>query len=128
MNKIQKKYFIKAPIEKVWESLVDPKIINAWGGGSAEMSDKVNEEFKLWGGDIYGKNTQVIKNKKLAQDWYGGIWDKLSKLIITLTEKGKETLLELSQENIPDNEVKDIDSGWDDYYFGPMKEYLEKAP
>lgn len=126
MKTIRKKYLIKAPADKVWQSLVDPKIIKKWGGGSAKMSDKENREFSLWSGDIYGKNTQVIKNKKLAQDWYGGVWEKPSKLVFTLTAKGRETILELLQKNVPDNEVKDIDSGWDDYYLGPMKEYLEK--
>jgi activator of HSP90 ATPase len=127
MKTIKKKYLIKAPVEAVWQSLVDPKIIEKWGGGPAEMSEKEGSEFKLWGGDIFGKNTEVIKNKKLAQDWYGGVWDKPSKLVIILTKKGKSTLLELLQKNVPENEAKDIDSGWDDYYLGPMKKYLEKS-
>jgi activator of HSP90 ATPase len=124
---IRKKYLIDAPVEKVWQSLVDPKIIDRWGGGPAEMSEKENDEFKLWGGDIYGKNTEVIKNKKLAQDWYGGVWDKPSKVVFTLEKNGKETIFKLVQKNVPDDEAEDIDSGWDSYYFGPMKKYLENT-
>lgn len=124
---IKKKYLIKAPVEKVWESLVNSKIIEKWGAGPAEMSDKENVEFKLWGGDIFGKNTKITENKKLVQDWYGGKWAQSSKATFTLTKKGKNTLLELVHENIPDKEAEDIDNGWDDYYLGPMKEYLEKT-
>lgn len=125
VKKIIKRYLIKTPIGKVWESLVSPKIIEKWGGGPAEMSDIEGAEFKLWGGDIHGKNTKVIKNKMLAQDWYGGDWDEPSKVTFALTKKGGKTVLELVHENVPDSEAKDIDSGWDDYYLGPMREYLE---
>lgn len=126
MKIIKKKYLIDAPVEKVWESLVDPKIIVKWGAGPAAMSDKVGAKFKLWGGDIYGKNTKVVVNKELAQDWYGGKWDEPSKVVFTLTKKGDRTLLELVHENVPEKEIADIDSGWDNYYLDPMKEYLEK--
>lgn len=126
MKKIIKKYLINTSVEKVWESLVDQKIIEKWGGGPAEMSDKENVKFKLWGGDIHGKNTEVIINKKLVQDWYGGAWVEPSKATFILTKKGNETILELIHENVPDNEARDIDRGWDDYYLGPMKEFLEK--
>lgn len=127
IKKIIKRYLIKAPVEKVWESLVDPEIINRWGAGPAVMSEEVGLDFTLWGGDVFGKNTEVIKNKKLVQDWYGGNWEKPSKAIFTLTKKGKGTILELIHENVPDSEARNIDSGWDDYYLGPMKEYLEKT-
>jgi len=72
MKTIKQKYSIKAPVEKVWQSLVDPKIIKQWGGGPAKMDDKVGTNFKLWGGDIYGKNLKVIKNKLLIQNWISG--------------------------------------------------------
>ena len=125
MKTIKKKYLIKASIEKVWESLVSPKIIERWGAGPAEMSDKENAEFKLWGGDIHGKNTKVIVNRMLVQDWYGGNWEKPSQAIFTLESLGVNTQLSLLHENVPDKEAKDIDKGWDDYYLGPIKEYLE---
>ena len=126
MNIIGKKYLFKAPVEKVWRSLVDPKIINKWGGGPAKMSDKKDVKFALWGGEIYGKNIEIVKNTKLVQNWYGGKWKEPSIVTFVLTKKGKDTVLDFVQRNVPDEEAKDVDEGWDDYYFGPMKEYLEK--
>lgn len=126
MKKINKKYLINAPVGKVWESLVNPKLIVMWGADPAEMSDREGAEFKLWGGDVHGKNTKVTVNKKLVQDWYGGDWSEPSRATFTLTEKGDKTILELVHKNVPDKDAKDIDSGWDDYYLGPMKEYLER--
>lgn len=83
-------------------------------------------EFSLWGGDIFGKNIRVIKNKKLVQEWYGGKWDKPSIVTFDLNEKDSVTTVKLTHKDIPDNEFKDIESGWKDYYMLPLKEFVEK--
>ena len=41
-------------------------------------------------------------------------------------EDGK-TEVELIHEDIPDEEAKDIESGWKSYYLGPLKELLEST-
>ena len=126
MKTINQSYNIEAPIEKVWQALVDPNEIDKWGAGSAEMNDKVGTKFKLWGGDIHGKNREVITNEKLVQDWYGGDWKEASKVIINLKTDGDKTTIDLVHENIPDEEAKSIGDGWDTYYFGEIKKYLKK--
>jgi activator of HSP90 ATPase len=123
---IKQTYKIKAPIAKVWSALVNPKEIAGWGGGPAKMTDKKGAKFSLWGGDIWGKNIEIVPNKKLVQEWYGGQWAKPSNLTILLAEKKGVTTVKLTQKGVPSNEVKDITEGWKEYYFGPMKEYLEK--
>ena len=126
MKSFKLSYLIKAPIRVVWDALVNPKIIEKWGGGPVKMSDKVNQKFSLWGGDIWGKNTKVISNRLLVQDWYGGKWEKPSKVTFKLTEKGGATLLNLSHENLPEEGWKDFYDGWKDYYLGPLKDLVEK--
>lgn len=127
MTNIKQTYFIKAPIKKVWQALVDPKIINKWGGGPTKMSDKVGFKFSLWGGDIHGKNTEVIPGKKLVQDWMSGEWEHYSKVTFNMLEEKSETKVELIHENIPDKEARDIAEGWKDYYINPLKELLENS-
>ncbi len=125
MKSIRKTYEINVPAQRVWQALVDPKIISGWGAGPAKMSPKEGTAFSLWGGDIHGVNTEIIPDKKLVQKWYGGKWDAPSILTLALHAQGNGTRIELTQTNIPDNEAADIDDGWTSYYFGPMKEYLE---
>lgn len=125
MKTIKQSYVINAPLEKVWEALVDPQVIDDWGGGPAEMDDKVGTEFKLWGGDIWGKNLEIEPNKKLVQDWYGGDWNESSKMTFILKSEGNKTIVDLFQENVPDSEEKVIADGWKKFYMGPMKEMLE---
>ncbi|MDP2632185.1 MAG: SRPBCC domain-containing protein [Candidatus Curtissbacteria bacterium] len=126
MKTIKQTYEISVPVQNVWQALIDPVIIDRWGGGPAHMNDKVGTKFTLWGGDIHGKNIKVVKNKELVQDWFGGEWEKPSMVTFTLLEKGDKTEINLLHEDVPDEEVKDIDEGWKIYYLGPLKKLLEK--
>lgn len=119
-------YEIKAPIEKVWDALVNPKTIDKWGGGPAKMSALESSEFSVWGGDIHGKNTKVVKEKELKQDWMSGKWDKYSSVDFKLSEKNGITTVKLTQSGIPPEEFDDIADGWKTYYLGEIKKLLEK--
>lgn len=125
---IKKVYKISSPVDRVWQALVDPAVINEWGGGPSKMDSNVGKDFELWNGDIYGKNIEVISESKLVQEWFGGDWAKPSIVIFTLKKDKSDTILELEQFDVPDDEFEDIESGWDDYYIGPMKQMLEKEP
>ena len=125
MKNIEQKYEIKAPASKVWQALVDPAVIEQWGGGPAKMKAKAGFEFSLWGGDIHGTNTNVTKDKLLQQDWFSGDWPEASKVSLKLKADGDKTILTLIHTNIPDSDSKDIDQGWKDYYLNPIKELLE---
>jgi uncharacterized protein YndB with AHSA1/START domain len=126
MKTIKKKYLINAPSDKVWKALTDPDMIDDWGAGKAKMSEQVGFEFSLWGGDIHGKNIEVVPGKKLKQEWEAGEWESPSILTITLNQTGKTAEIELLHENIPDSEAPEIEEGWDSYYMSPLKEYVEK--
>jgi uncharacterized protein YndB with AHSA1/START domain len=125
MTTIKQTYHIKAPIEEVWRALVDPQHIEAWGGGPAEMDDKVGTKFKLWGGDVYGKNTEVVPLNRLVQEWYSGNWPEPSIATFELSVEDGGTRVEFLHENVPEAEAEDIEQGWKDYYLGPLKDHLE---
>lgn len=107
--------------------MVNPNIIEKWGGGSAKMNDQKEFEFELWGGDIYGKNKEVIKNKKLVQEWFSGKWEKPSIVTFLLTSLDNKTKVELTHTDIPDSEADDIEKGWKDYYMIPLKQLVESS-
>lgn len=118
-------YTVQSDIEHVWRALIDPHEIEGWGAGPAEMDEREGTNFKLWGGDIHGTNIEVIPEEKLVQDWFGGEWPQPSKVTITLNQEGHDCHVELLHENIPDEDFEDIKQGWDEYYFGPLKDYVE---
>lgn len=128
LKSIHQTYQINTTLKKVWDALINPKTIEKWGGGPVKMTDKEGEEFSLWGGDIHGTNLEVEPDKKLVQAWYGGDWDIPSKVTFNLKEKGEGVEVELIHENVPENDAEDIDDGWQQFYLGSIKRFLEQSP
>lgn len=126
MKVIKQDYTIDAPIEKVWDALVNAETIEKWGAGPAKMQSTEMSEFSLWGGDIHGKNLKVVKNKKLVQEWSHGEDEESSKVEFELSEKGGKTTVKLAHTNLPEGQEKDYEDGWKDHYFGPLKKLVEK--
>lgn len=127
MTTLKKLYYIDTPIHKVWQALTDELTIDNWGGGPAEMSDQVGTQFKLWDGDIFGKNVQVEEDELLVQEWFSGSWQTPSIVSLNLTEDEDGLVeIELTHENIPDDEADAIEQMWDSEYFGAIKTYLEE--
>lgn len=126
MKTINQTYHMAAPVDKVWQCLVNPKEIEAWGGGPAKMNHKEGSEFTLWGGDIHGVNKEVVEGQKLVQEWYGGKWDKPSIATFSLHSEKNGTKIDFHQTDVPDDSAQSIESGWKDYYLGAIKLYLEK--
>ena len=127
MKAFKQKYTINASSRKVWNALVNPKIINKWGGGPSKMSDEVGFRFSLWKGSIFGKNIRVEKNKLLVQEWYAGRWDEPSIVTFEITEKNSITTLILRHEKVPEKEEKEVKKGWKEYYLNPLKNLVEKS-
>ena len=127
MKTIKQSYLINASVIDVWQALVDPHIIDQWGGGPAKMSDQVGADFELWGGDVYGKNREVVPQRKLVQEWFSGDWDEPSILTIHLHKKKADvTIIDLIQERLPSREAASVEQGWKDYYMNPLKKLLEE--
>lgn len=127
MKSLEQTFHINAPIEKVWDALVNTQTIEAWGGGPAQMSERL-ESFSLWDGEIFGKNIEVIPDQKLSQEWHG--WDEslgASTVTFSLSIEGKETVLSLTQTDIPESEYEEVEAGWRNYYLEPMIEFIENS-
>lgn len=125
MPVIEQQYEMNATPEEVFEALVNPEIIQLWSCDEAKMSADVGGDFTLWGGQMFGKNLEVVKNKRLVQEWCYDQWEAPSKVTFTLKAKGKRTIVELVHEDVPEKSMKSIDEGWDSYYLGAMKEMFD---
>lgn len=123
---IRKTYVIDATREAVWTALTDPKAIERWSGGPADMSAESGSTFSLWDGSIFGTVIEVVPGRSMLQEWYGGNWDAPSLARFTLSDDtGGGTRLELENTGVPDEDAPDIDAGWDEYYLGPLKTLVE---
>jgi len=127
---IEKVIVIKAPVEKVWAALTDPKAIGAWmDDDGVKVSLKVGGKYALFGGVTKGKFTALEKPSVLEYTWRQGEWEKSEPDTLVrweLKPEGKKTRLHLVHSGFDDRKGRDDhDEGWDVYFLDPMKEWLE---
>jgi uncharacterized protein YndB with AHSA1/START domain len=116
---------MNATPEEVFDALVNEDIVQNWSGDEAKMSAEVGAKFSLWGGQMYGINLEVVKNKKLVQEWCYDQWKVPSKVTFLLRVSGAGTLVELVHEDVPEKSVRSITDGWNLYYLGAMQEMFK---
>ena len=126
MKDFRKYYNIPAPPEDVYIALTNPVTLQLWTGEPAEMTTEPGSEFSLWDGSITGRNIEFEPGKKLVQQWYFGDQPEESIVTILLHPKGTGTSVELIHTNIPDEDYKDIADGWNESYFGALREFYKE--
>ena len=127
---IEQKVFFKAAPDDVYDALLDPKKHADFTGSPATTSAKKGATFTAWGGYISGKNLELVKGKKIVQDWKTTEWPDgypASRLEFTLTPKKGGTELDMMHSKVPAEQVADYSSGWKSSYWEPLKEYLAKG-
>jgi activator of HSP90 ATPase len=117
----------KAIPHEVYEALMDEKKHASFTGGEAKISRKAAGKFSIYGGDIEGKNLEIVPDQKIVQSWRYSDWpeDHYSTVTFSLEPIEKGTRLTFTQIDVPDDKYEDIKQGWKDYYWAPMKKLLE---
>lgn len=113
---------------EVYEMLMDSKKHAAFSQSKAKISRKVGGKFTAYDGWIEGKNIKLVKDKEIVQSWRSPEWPKghYSTVRFILKKSGNSTKLLFSQVGIPEDDYKDISSGWKEFYWERMKEELSK--
>ncbi|MEZ5069959.1 MAG: SRPBCC domain-containing protein [Bacteroidales bacterium] len=125
MKDIHKYYRIKATPEEVYAALTKPFSIALWTGSPAVMSEEAGSEFSLFDGDIEGRNLEFETDHKIVQEWYFGEQEDSSIVTILLRPDKLYTRVELRHTNVPEDAYEDMFQGWDEFYFGALKEFFE---
>ncbi len=126
MKNFKKYYILSAPPEEVYVALTNPATIQLWSGERAEMSSEPGTEFSLWDENIVGKNLEFETGKKIVQQWYFGDQPEESIVTIILHPHQQGTSVELRHTNIPDQDFQDIIEGWNESYFGSLRDFYEE--
>ena len=120
----------KANPHDVYEALMDSKKHAKFSNSKANISREVGGEFTAYDGWINGKNLELIQDKKIVQNWRGNgeDWPEgyYSKVTFSLSKTKNGTKLTFKHEGIPESTYEDISKGWEEHYWEPMKEMLEK--
>jgi len=125
---IRQSVTIKATPHEIYEALMDSRKHSKFTEAKASISRKIGGKFKAYGDYISGVNLDLVPDKKIIQSWRGSDWAKghYSKVTFSLKKVKNGTRLTFRQSGLPEKYYKDINQGWRDYYWKPMKEILEK--
>jgi uncharacterized protein YndB with AHSA1/START domain len=126
---IEQRVFFEATPAEVYDALLDAKKHSEFTGSPATTNDEVGAEFEAWDGYISGKNLELVKDKRIVQEWETTAWPKgypRSRLEFTLTPKKGGTELKMVHSKVPAEQVEEYTGGWYSAYWEPLAEYLKK--
>ena len=126
---IQQTVSLSARAERLFDMYLDPVIHGAIAGGSVTISPKEGSKFSAFDGMVYGKTIAVVPKKHIVQLWRGNQWkpeDRDSILVLSFLPNGEFGTIELTQLYVPESDFDNVNKGWQEYYWTPWKDYLEK--
>jgi activator of HSP90 ATPase len=97
-------------------------------GAPAEMSDVVGAKVSAWDGYITGANVALTPGERIDQSWRSGEFvadDEDSLIELTLAPAAEGCLLTLRHSRVPDGQTGYERSGWQEFYFKPMRAYFQ---
>lgn len=121
---------IKASPHQLFNAFMDSEMHSKITGASAKIDPKAGGEFSVWDGSLHGKTLELEDDKKIVQDWRSDEenWPEnvFSKLTIEfINNYDGTTEIALSQSGIPEACAKDVEEGWEEYYWKPLKEFFK---
>ena len=100
------------------------------GGRKAEIVGSVGGEISMFGGDIRGRNVELVPGKRVVQAWRSQAWPEgvYSIVRFELAPAGKGTKLTFDQAGHPDEAQGMLEGGWPKMYWEPMDALLSGKP
>lgn len=117
---------IPATPRAIFDAWLDSDGHSAMTGAPATASARVGADFTAWDGYITGHNLSLEPGRRIVQSWRTtefGKQDKDSRIEVTLEPVKGGTRVTLHHSDVPDGHTG-YRSGWQDYYFTPMKRYF----
>ena len=127
---IEQSILIKASPHDVYEAFMDSKKHSKFTESKAKISREIEGKFTIFEGDLEGKNLELIQDRKIVQSWRSNEegWPKTHYSTITIELESVETgtCLTFKQTGIPLVSYKSVKEGWNEYYWEPLKNMVEK--
>ena len=124
---IRQDVIIKASPHEVYEALMDSKKHSDFTGAEARISREIGGKFNTYDNYSSGKNIELLTDKKIVQSWRASDWPEGHYSTITFFLEPIEagTKIKFTQQGVPVDNAEDILGGWKDFYWKPLKEFLE---
>jgi uncharacterized protein YndB with AHSA1/START domain len=121
---------LPAPVDRVLETMSNPRLVKQWSGQRGKIELKVGGRLELFDGWVRGRVTEYKPPTRLVhtwipEDWPNGTPPSVVAYRFVGTNDGG-TRVVLSHKRLPnEREAASHKSGWREYFFDPLKEFLE---
>ncbi len=129
---------IHAKAETIYKAWLSSEGHSALTGSPAKIDGTVDGDFVAWDGYIQGMFLELEENKRILQAWRTAEFpeeaeDSIVEILLEEITTGLDmprkardhsTLLTLKHSNIPEGQADGYKTGWEDFYFKPMREYF----
>jgi activator of HSP90 ATPase len=120
---------LPAPPEVIYTAWLEGEQVAAFTGSAAEGDALPGSKFTAWDGYISGTNLELDPPRRILQAWRTTEFPEGSpdsRLELLLEPAAEGTTLRLLHSNIPEGQGEDYRTGWEEYYFSPLKEYFSQ--
>ena len=107
---------------------LDPNSHQAITGAPVAIGNERGAPFEAFNGSLTGTTIEVVKPALIVQSWRSTNFkdtDPDSTLILSFTPKGNEGRIDLIHLDVPDQDYDGVNEGWEKYYWGPWRDYIE---
>jgi len=120
---IQQTIEFNATPTQLFEALTDQDKLCVFSESDCIMELTTGSDFMLLSGEILGTNLEIVPDKLIKQKWRFKDWpdDHFSILTLTLEENNGGTKLNLTQIDVPTNQLSKTLSLWEDRFWKKIK-------
>lgn len=113
----------KSPPAPIYQALLNSQQFAAFSGMAATIEPTAGGAFTLFGGQVVGRNVELVPNKRIVQawrvirDWPEGVY---SLVRMELAQIGPGTLLALDHTGFQEGDFDHLNAGWAPHYWDPL--------
>ena len=123
--------------EKIYKAFLSTQGHTQMTGSPAKVDGRADGDFTAWDGYIWGTFLELEENKRIVQAWRTAEFPEdaedshveilLEEIASTGERRLAMTKLTLIHTNIPEGQADSYKTGWEDFYFKPMREWSERS-
>jgi activator of HSP90 ATPase len=114
----------------LYTCIMNARIHSSFTGDEAIVEDKEGTTFTAFCGYVDGKNIVLERGKKIIQTWRaneeGWPAHHYSEVVFVMKDVESGCQLDFYQTAIPDAKLNSITKGWTEFYWEPLRIYLER--
>lgn len=124
---IHQEVVFNAEPKRIYEALMDSAKHAAFtANGDANISREAGGPFSTHGGEIVGRNIELVPDQRIVQAWRVKHWPEGMYTVIRyeLNDDGGKTRLVFDQWGAPADQAEHLAEGWKARYWQPLERYL----